>query len=84
MARVRKLSISMPPALAERIREAVREDGMSLSAFMAQAAEDGLRRRAMRIALEEWEAEYGPITPDDVAATDDMVVVVGPGEVEKA
>jgi hypothetical protein len=81
---MQKLSISMPPDLAEQVREAAREDGVSLSAFMSEAAEDAMRRRGMRVALEEWEAEFGAVTPEEAAATDNLIVVVGPGEVEKA
>ena len=80
---MQKLSISLPPSLAEQVRETVRDEGTTLSAFMVEAAEDALRRRGMRAALREWEAEYGAITPEEAAATDDLIVVVGPGEVEK-
>jgi len=80
---MQKPSISLLPSLADQVREAVRDEGSTLSAFMIEAAEDALRRRGMRAALKEWEAEYGPITPEEAAATDNLIVVVGPGEVDK-
>ena len=72
----------MPPSLAEQVREAVREDGKTLSAFMVEAAENELRRRGMRIRVEEYQREHGWFTDEEVAATDDLVVVVGPDQPE--
>ncbi len=79
---MQKLSISLPPSLAEQVREAVRDDGMTLSAFMVEAAENELRRRGMRILVEEYQREHGWFTDEEVAATDDLVVVVGPDQPE--
>jgi len=79
---MQKLSISMPPDLVEQVREAVREDGMTLSAFVVQAAEHELRLRGMRILVEEYQREHGWFTDEEIAATDDLVVVVGPDEPE--
>jgi pyruvate/2-oxoglutarate dehydrogenase complex dihydrolipoamide acyltransferase (E2) component len=83
MARMQKLSISLPPALAEQVRDAAREDGVSLSAFMAESAEHGLRLRGMRIAVEEYQREHGWFTPEELAAAAaERPVIVGPGEWE--
>jgi hypothetical protein len=80
---MQKLSISMPPDLVEQVRVAVREDGVSLSAFMSEAAEYGLRLRAMRIAVEEYQAEFGRFTPEELAAAAaEQPVVVGPVDQE--
>jgi predicted transcriptional regulator len=80
---MQKLSISMPPDLAERVRDVVSADGMTLSAFMAQAAEDALRRRAMRIAVDEYQREHGWFTPEEIAVADAQEpVVVGPASRE--
>jgi len=76
---MQKLSISMPPDLVEQVREAAREDGVSLSAAVAEAAKEGLRMRAWRISIEEYEAEFGPFTPEELAAaTAERPMVVGP------
>jgi len=76
---MQKLSISMPPDLVEQVREAAREDGVSLSAAVAEAAKEGLRMRAWRISIEEYEAEFGPFTPEELAAAAaERPTVVGP------
>jgi hypothetical protein len=80
---MQKLSISLPPSLAEQVREAAREDGMSLSAFMVLAAKEELRMRAWRISVEEYQAEFGPFTPEELAAVAaERPTVVGPVEEE--
>jgi len=69
---VRKLSISVPPEVAETIKAAAAEEGKSVSTWVAeatarQAAEavalaEG--RQAARELIEEYEAEHGPIPVD--------------------
>jgi metal-responsive CopG/Arc/MetJ family transcriptional regulator len=81
---MQKLSISMPPDLLQQVREAVREDGVSLSAAMAEGAKEWLRMRAWRISIEEYQAEYGPFTAEELAAAAaHRPVTVGPVDPEE-
>lgn len=59
---VEKLSVSLEPALAQRMRAAADASGESVSAFVAHAVEHRLKLEAARELLQEWEAEHGAIT----------------------
>jgi hypothetical protein len=83
MARMQKLSISLPPSLAEQVREAAAQVGLSMSAWLAGAAEEELRHQAKLAALAEYETKHGRITAEEAAATDSMIVVVGAIEPER-
>jgi hypothetical protein len=63
---VKKLSLSFEPELAQRTREAAEASGRSVSAFVANAVELQLKLDAGRRLLEEWEAEHGPITDQEL------------------
>jgi predicted transcriptional regulator len=62
---VEKLSVSVEPMLARRMRAAAEASGQSLSAFVADAVEQRLKLDAARQLLEEWEAEHGPVTEEE-------------------
>jgi hypothetical protein len=78
-----KMSISLAPGLGEAVREAAAEAGMTLSEWLAQAAEAKLRQdtdakvleeaahkrrlEGMRAFLDEWEAEHGAFTDEELA-----------------
>lgn len=64
---VYKLSVSMERALGDEVREAAASSGSSLSAWIAAAARDRLRRNAWEEWLAEWEAEEGELTPDELS-----------------
>jgi len=64
---VRRLSISLPPEVEESVRAAAADAGLSVSAWLAQAAERAARIEAARRAVKEFEAEHGPIPEDDRA-----------------
>jgi predicted transcriptional regulator len=64
---VEKLSLSFEPHLAQRTREAAEATGRSLSAFVAEAVEQRLKREAGRRLLEEWETEHGAISEQERA-----------------
>ena len=67
------------PELREVVREAADEAGLSLSEWLAQAAEAKLRadgqarileearRRGLREFLDEYQAEYGAFTEEEMA-----------------
>jgi hypothetical protein len=62
-----KLSISLDAELGERVRDAARRQGQSLSAWLAEAAAARLRKDSLRRALDEYQAEHGAFTPDEIA-----------------
>jgi hypothetical protein len=66
---VRKLSISVPPEVEETIKAAAANEGMPVSAWLAQAATEKARatarqaegRAAARELVAEYEREHGPL-----------------------
>jgi hypothetical protein len=78
-----ELSVTFAPGLREAVREAADEAGLSLSEWLAQAAEakiraDGQarileetererRRRGLREFPDEYRAEYGAFTEEEMA-----------------
>ena len=78
-----ELSVTFAPELGEAVRAAAAEAGLSLSEWLAQAAEakmraDGQARvfdeaerkrrsEALREALDEYQAEYGAFTEEEMA-----------------
>lgn len=65
--KVEKLSISMAPNLGDDVRAAAERAGMSVSAWLAQAAAAELRRQALRDFLADWQAKHGRITTAELA-----------------
>jgi hypothetical protein len=65
--KVEKLSISLAPDLGEDVRVAAERAGMSVSAWLAQAAAAELRRQALRDFLDDWQTKHGRITPSELA-----------------
>lgn len=63
-----KLAITVDPAVHEQVLAAAAADGVSVSAWMTNAArralliQDGLR------AVAEWEAEHGPLSDEELDA----------------
>lgn len=65
--KVEKLSISLAPELGDHVRAAAERAGMSVSAWLANAAAAEIRRQAVRDYLTEWQAKHGPITATELA-----------------
>ncbi len=65
--KVEKLSISLDSSLGDDVRAAAARAGMSVSAWLAQAAASELRRQALGDFLADWQAEHGRITSSEVA-----------------
>jgi hypothetical protein len=61
-----KLSISMEEDLARTIREAAADEGLSVSAWLAGAAQDRVRNRMLRLALDADAAEFGAMGDDEI------------------
>lgn len=70
---VDRFSITMDPELGKAVREAAEAEGMSVSAWVARAAEDRVRLKLLAEYFEEWEAEHGAITEDEMAAADEFM-----------
>jgi hypothetical protein len=65
--KVDKLSVSFDPELGDAVRGAAKRAGRGLSAWLAEAAEAKLRAEALRDFLDDWEAEHGVLTADELA-----------------
>jgi hypothetical protein len=62
-----KLAITVDPDVHQRVIDAAAEDGMSVSAWMTNAARRALLVRDGLAAVAEWEAEQGPLTENELA-----------------
>jgi hypothetical protein len=62
MAQVDRFSVAMPPELGKGVREAAARQGISVSAWLSDAAADRLRDDLLGAALDVWEAEDGAFT----------------------
>jgi hypothetical protein len=61
-----KLSISLDADLLAQVRAAANQQGVSVSTWLAEAAEGHVRQRLLREALDALAAEVGELSPDDV------------------
>lgn len=61
-----KLSVSFDAELAATIRAAAAEEGVSVSTWLARAAEAKARQRALRLALDSFAAEHGALTDAEI------------------
>lgn len=61
-----KLSISFNPGLAATVRAAAAEEGVSVSTWLARAAEAKARQRHLREALDSFAAEHGVLSEEDI------------------
>jgi hypothetical protein len=64
---VKKLSISVEVGLGDEIAREARVAGVSLSAWLADAAAAKIRRNAWRDYFAEIEREHGPFTVEERA-----------------
>ena len=63
-----KLAISVDPDVHRKVLEAAQADGVSVSAWMTEAARRTLRIRDGLAAVAEWEAEHGAFTEEELHA----------------
>lgn len=61
-----KIAITIDPDVHKSILEAASDDGVSVSAWMTNAAREALRRRAGLAAIAEWEKEHGAFTEQEM------------------
>jgi hypothetical protein len=57
-----KLAVTVDRDVHAELVRAARQDGVSISAWMTDAARRSLRVRDGLAAIAEWEAEHGPFT----------------------
>lgn len=57
-----KLAITVDPVVHDQVVAAAKAEGLSLSAWMTNAARQALLVRAGLAAVAEWEAEHGALT----------------------
>ncbi len=67
---VRKLSVALDERVAAAAAAAAERHGVSLSAWLNEAASNALAREEGLAAVAAWEAEHGPLTADELAAAD--------------
>lgn len=63
-----KLAITVDRAVHEKVIEAATAEGISVSAWMTNAARHALLARDGLAAVAEWEAEHGKFTDAELAA----------------
>lgn len=68
MANVDRLSVTMRSELGAAVRRAAAQHGVSVSAWLADAAADRLRNELLGAALDVWEAEDGQFTKGELDA----------------
>jgi hypothetical protein len=56
----------MPPEIGEGVRRAAAQQGTSVSTWVTEAAADRLRNELLSAALDQWEADDGPFTHDEL------------------
>lgn len=68
MAQVDRLSVTMPPEIGAAVRDAAARQGISVSNWLAAAAAQRLRNELLGAALDQWEAEDGPFSDEELNA----------------
>jgi hypothetical protein len=68
-----KYSASMDDVLLGDARADAEAEGLTLSAWLADAAADRLRLKGLRRLVDEWEAEHGAISVAELDALEDKV-----------
>lgn len=63
-----KLAITVDPDVRDQVVEAAAADGVSVSAWMTNAARRALLIRDGLAAVAEWEAEHGAFSETELAA----------------
>jgi hypothetical protein len=63
---VDRLSITLDPRLGAAARKAAKNAGVSLSTWIADATADRIRNETLGHALDQWEAEHGRFTSDEL------------------
>lgn len=63
---VDRMSIALSAELGHEVRQAASRSGSSVSGWIGQAVADRLRNEELGRVLDEWEAEHGAFTSDEL------------------
>lgn len=74
-----KLSIALEEPVAQAARQSAERRGISLSAWLNEASRNELRIEEGRAAVAQWEAEFGPLSAEELAAADAVLNAHGVG-----
>ena len=78
---VKKLSVALDESVAESAASAAAASGLSLSAWLNDAAERAIRIEEGLAAVREWELEHGELSPEALAWADEVLAsIMGPQE----
>lgn len=61
-----KLAITVTPDIHKDVLAAAERDGVSVSAWMTEAARQALRRRAGLAAVAQWEKQHGRFSEEEM------------------
>lgn len=64
---IERLTVSLDSNLALAVREAADADEQNVSAWIADAARRRLASRGLLAVISRWEAEYGRLSPEELA-----------------
>lgn len=70
---VRKLSVALDAKVADGAAASAERHGLSLSAWLNTAAERALAIEDGLLAVAEWEAEHGALTPEELRVAEDVL-----------
>jgi len=62
----RKYSASMDDELLDDVERAARAEGVTVSAWLAEAARDRVRLLTLQQVIDEWEEEHGAFTEEEI------------------
>jgi hypothetical protein len=79
---VEKLSVSLPDIVAARARRAAERAGVSLSAWLADAAEAAADLAEARVAAQEYAARFGEPDPEELREIRSQLAEAGVGAPE--
>jgi hypothetical protein len=68
-----KYSASMDDVLLADARADAEAEGLTLSSWLADAAADRLRLKALRHLVDDWEAEHGAVSVAELDALEDKM-----------
>lgn len=63
-----RFGVSFDEDLAAEVRAAAQDAGQAVSAWLAEAARRRLARDGLLAVVADWEAEHGPLTPEERVA----------------
>jgi len=69
----KKVTITMPEETVARLHHLSQRSGVPMSRIVSSAAEGYLRQQLGLAAIEEWIAENGDFTPEEIAHADALI-----------